>query len=130
MKKLAYLLMLIPLVAGGWLVRDRATFERAAWIADYQQLRSATEQSYANLRWTRSTKNVDLVALNDQTLAELNLATSHTAARRALASFVAGFNDAHFHLESGPPKPIAAILDRFARDAEVRIDFTMAGATV
>jgi hypothetical protein len=128
MKKLAYLLILVPLVAGGWLVRDRATFERAAWQADYLQLRAATEQSYANLRWTRSAKKVDLVALNAQALAELEQATSHSAARRALANFVSGFQDGHFHIESGPPKPIAAILDRFARDAETRIDFNMSGA--
>jgi hypothetical protein len=128
MKKLAYLLVLVPVVAGGWLVRDRATFDRAAWHADYLQLRAATEQSYANLRWTRSAKKVDLVALNTQALTELAQAPSHSAARRALATFINGFHDGHFHLESGPPKPIAAILDRFARAAETRIDFNMSGA--
>lgn len=108
------------LVGGGWVVNDRATFDRAQWLADYQQLRSATEQSYANLRWSRTSKQVDLVALNANTLRQLRRATSNSAARRALANFVHGFKDGHFRIETAPPKPLAVVLDLFERDSEAR----------
>ncbi|HEY0671932.1 MAG TPA: S41 family peptidase [Longimicrobiales bacterium] len=126
MKKLAYLLILVPLLVGGWIVKDRATFDRAAWLADYQQLRSAVEQQYANLKWSRSSKNVDLVALNESALEQLQQATTHSAARRALVNFISGFRDAHFHIESGPPQPIAAVLGVFQREDDTVIELSMA----
>ena len=130
MKKLAYLLVLVPLLAGGWIIQDRATFNREAWIADYHQLRTATQQSYANLRWTRDVKQVDLVALNAATLEQLQQATSNSAARRALGNFVSGFKDGHFRFESGPPKPVAAIMKLFESDVAPQIDFDMDAAAV
>src|SRR5687767_9121256 len=116
MKKLIYLTALVPLVAGGWLVTDRITFDRTAWLEDFAQLKSATEQSYANLKWTRSSKHVDLVALNEQTLHALMQANSNSEARNALEQFMAGFKDGHFHPEGGPPAPIAAVLAVFEKD--------------
>src|SRR5688572_26730931 len=105
MKKLAYLLILAPLIGGGWIIQDRATFNRDAWLADFEQLKTATEQSYANLKWSRDAKQIDLVTLNTKTIQELNTAASNSAARKALAGFINGFNDGHFHIESGPPRP-------------------------
>ena len=129
MKKILFLLLLVPLVFGGWMISDRVTFDRNAWMADYDQLRAATEQSYANLKWSRTSKNVDLVALHQQTLRDIEAATSNSAARHALANFVAGFKDGHFHFESGPPRPIAAIAGLFERDSEApEISMTMNGA--
>jgi hypothetical protein len=128
MKKLAYILVLVPMLAGGWMIQDRATFNREAWIADYQQLRTATEQSYANLRWSRDSKQVDLVALNTTTLEQLQQATSNSAARRALANFISGFRDGHFRLESVPPKPVAAVMSLFESDVAPQIDLDMESA--
>ena len=117
------------LLGGGWVLNDRASFDRAYWLADYEQLRSATEQSYANLRWSRTSKQVDLVALNANTLRELQRATSNSAARRALANFVRGFNDGHLRIETTPPKPLAVVLNLFQRDSETGpLDFAAAPA--
>jgi hypothetical protein len=125
MKKIAYLLILVPLVGGGWIIQDRARFDRAAWLADFEQLKSATEKSYANLKWSREDKKVDLVWLNTKALQELNAAKSNSAARRAIANFIHGFNDGHFHLESGPPKPVARVMEIFSRDVAPAIEFDM-----
>lgn len=114
-------------VGGGWVVNDRVTFDRGRWLADYEQLRSATEQSYANLRWSRTSKQVDLVALNANTLRELQRATSNSAARRALAHFVNGFKDGHFRIETAPPQPLGVVLNLFERESETRpLDFAAA----
>ena len=128
MKKILYILMIVPLVLGGWIITDRATFDRSAWLADFEQLKSATEQSYANLMWTRESKGVDLVALNDATLQALESANSNNQARKALKAFIAGFKDGHFHPESGPPRPIAELLAVFHRDEVSAIDLDMTGA--
>lgn len=125
MKKLAYVLIVVPLFAGGWILNDRATFDREAWLADYAQLRSATEESYANLRWSREVKQVDLVALNARALDQLQQVTSNSAARRAIADFIGGFNDGHFHLENGPPRPVAAVMRLFENDVAPEIDMAM-----
>ena len=131
MKKILLLLLIVPLIFGGWMITDRVAFDRDAWIADYDQLRSATEQSYANLKWSRSSKDVDLVALHEQTLRDLEAATSNSGARRALADFIAGFKDGHFRIESGPPRPVAAVASLFKRkQTEPRIEMTMSGAEV
>src|SRR5687767_3678550 len=129
MKKVLLLLILVPLFFGGWIVTDRVTFQRGAWIADYRQLRTATEQSYANLKWSRTSKQVDFVALNEQAMRDLEAATSNSAARRALANFISGFQDGHFHIESGPPRPVAAAMNLFKQNSNApEIDFTMTGA--
>lgn len=128
MKKFIVILIVVPLVLGGWMVTDRLAFDRDAWIADYEQLRTAVEHSYANLKWSRTSKQVDLVALNEQALRELAAATSSSAARRALANFIDGFEDNHFHIESGPPKPVAAVMRLFERETSPQLDLTMSGA--
>ena len=103
------------------MVNDRASFDRASWLADFEQLRSATEQSYANLRWSRISKHTDLVALNANALQGLRQATSNSAARRAIAEFISGFNDGHFRIENAPPKPVVAMLKLFERDGTVAL---------
>jgi hypothetical protein len=130
MKRILLMLTVVTaLVGAGWVVNDRATFDRAQWLADYEQLKSATEQSYANLRWSRTSKQVDLVALNANTLRALEQATSNSAARRALANFVSGFQDGHFRVETTPPKPLAVVLKLFERESETgQLSFAAAPA--
>src|SRR5688572_31660930 len=45
-------------------VTDRVAFDRADWIADYEQLKQEVEANYANLKWAGSAKGVDLVQLD------------------------------------------------------------------
>jgi hypothetical protein len=127
-RTLTLLIAIFALVGGGWMINDRAAFDRAEWLADFEQLKAATEQSYANLRWSRASKNVDLVALNTTAMQELQQATSNSAARRAIGNFISGFNDGHFHIERGPPKPVAAVMRFFDRPDRGVLDMTMAGA--
>lgn len=62
---------LAALTTGGWVANDRMSFDRAAWLADYAQLTSAIEAGYANLPWSRSSKQADLVALDSAALEQL-----------------------------------------------------------
>src|SRR5688572_23095221 len=128
-KALILLLGIATLTAGGWFADDRIRFDRAAWLSDYEQLRAAVETHYANLKWSRASKNVDLVLLNQTALEELQRATSNSTARRALHTFAAGFNDAHFHIERNPPRVVASVLARFGdENVTPSIDFGMTAA--
>ncbi|HEY0306010.1 MAG TPA: S41 family peptidase [Longimicrobiales bacterium] len=119
---------LVAISAGGWVANDRVNFDRSAWLADYEQLRSAVEAGYANLQWTRPSKNVDLVTLNATALQQLQGATSNSEARQALQTFISGFDDGHFRIERNPPRPIAAVMSWFERDADITIDFKMSAS--
>ncbi len=118
------------LIGGGWAVNDRASFDRAAWLADYEQLKKAVEESYANLQWSRTSKAVDLVSLNVNAVRALQEATSNSGARAALADFVAGFDDGHFSVERKPPQPLAALLNVFERSSEASVNFAMSAIDV
>ncbi|MGQ0560734.1 MAG: S41 family peptidase, partial [Gemmatimonadota bacterium] len=117
----------MPIAA--FMLGDRVAFERAAWLADFDQLKRETERNYGNLKWATSSKAVDLPALNRTALDALARVKTDSEARAAIAIFIAGFNDGHFHIESGPPRPIAALIDLLPRSHdEPRIDFAMNAA--
>jgi hypothetical protein len=123
MKKILIMIVaVVAVVGGGWVTNDRVNFDRSAWLADYEQLRSSVESGYANLKWSRSSKKVDLVTLNATALQQLEQATSNSQARSALQTFAAGFGDGHFHLERNPPRPVAAVMGWFDRDGAISID--------
>ncbi len=94
-----------------------AAFDRAAWLADFDQLKSALERSYANLAWMASPQSgIDAPALDRRTRAAIEAAQGDDDARRALLAFVDGFHDGHFSelpylaaasgpIEPEPPKP-------------------------
>ena len=131
MKKLMIIaLALAALTGGGWVANDRIAFDGSAWLADYDQLKTAVEHGYANLQWTRSSKQVDLVALNATALRQLQQATSNSESRRAIQTFIAGFKDGHFHLERKPPRAIDAVLSWFNRERTTPVDFAMGAAEV
>jgi hypothetical protein len=72
-------------------------FDKAAWLQDYQNLKSALERSYSNLAWFASPQgNVDLPALNRRTLSALHRAKDDEDATTAVLAFVAAFHDGHF----------------------------------
>lgn len=92
---------LIALVAG-FLAHERVTFDRAAWLADYDQLRSQISRNYANLLWVMEHRNLDPVALHQETLQALNEARTDRAARAAIGSFLAAFQDGHLRIDRIP----------------------------
>lgn len=126
MKKRIFLsLAIVPVVFGAFKAADRVTFRRDAWLADYAQLKREVEHNYANLKWAAPAKGVTFVALNDSTVARLDRARTQSQARAALAEFIAAFKDGHFHIESGPPKPIAALMNLWPKGGEPKLDFAL-----
>ncbi|HUH10226.1 MAG TPA: S41 family peptidase [Brevundimonas sp.] len=70
---------------------------RAGWLADYRTLKSELENQYANLTWFASPEGGrDLPALDRNTTAALERATTEDEARTALLAFQAAFKDGHF----------------------------------
>lgn len=126
-RKLLLAILALPVVLGAFAIKDRVTFDKAAWLQDYDSLKSGLEQSYANLQWSRSAKSVDLVALNKKTLAALEAAHNTAQARRVIVEFLQGFNDGHLHIESGPPKPVVAIMNLWPKKRQPEITFAMSG---
>lgn len=128
MKKLLLVfLALVPITFGAFKVSDRVSFDRAAWLADFEQLKHETETNYANLKWAGPAKHVDPAALNQTTLDALARARTSSEARAAIAAFLAGFKDGHLHIESGPPRPVVALMNLLPRGSEPSLDFRMSG---
>lgn len=70
---------------------------REGWLADYRTLKSELESQYANLTWFASPEGGrDLPALDRNTTAALERATTEDEARTALLAFQAAFKDGHF----------------------------------
>jgi hypothetical protein len=123
-----FFLALVPLVFGAFKVSDRVAFDRAAWLADFEQLKREAEHNYANLKWAGPAKQADLAALNQATLDALARAHSNSQARAAIATFLDGFKDGHLHIESGPPRPVVALMDLLPRGSAPELTFQMSGA--
>lgn len=84
-----------------------ATFDRAAWLADFESLRDALTRGYPNLEWAVE-RGMDLPALQKLAISRLESATDDAQARRALERFVAAFGDGHLQLtwpSAGGPAP-------------------------
>lgn len=86
----------VTLVVVAFLAWERITFDRAAWLADYEQLREHVPAVYANLLWTLRERQIDPVALHTRTLAKLKASGTDRAAREVIAEFVDTFADGHF----------------------------------
>lgn len=129
-KKLIFALLAVPVLIGAFKVTDRIVYDRTQWIADFEQLKDEIENSYANLKWAGPAKQVDLAALNETTLAALENARSNSQARAALAAFIDGFKDNHFHIESGPPRPVAAVMNLWPEGGQPRLNYRMKAGEV
>lgn len=77
---------------------DAATFDRAAWRADYARLKHDMAQHYANLDWMREHRGLDVVKLDRETGAALDRAWFSWTAHAAIRRFVAAFDDPHLEL--------------------------------
>jgi hypothetical protein len=82
----------------GFVVWERASFDRDAWIADYEQLRGHVAVHYANLLWVVDERGLDPVALDRQTMQRLHDADTDREARAAIVGFVDAFDDGHFRV--------------------------------
>jgi len=84
--------------AAAALVAYRLSFDRAAWLEDYAELRTHTAEVYANLEWATERRGVDVAALHRETQKKLEAASSNSDAREALSSFMSAFGDGHFQI--------------------------------
>ena len=73
------------------------TYDRAAWLADFESLRDTLTRGYPNLEWAVE-RGMDLRALQKLALSRLETATDDAQARRTLERFVAAFGDGHLQL--------------------------------
>jgi hypothetical protein len=77
----------------------KSGYDAVAWAADYAQMKSILEHTYANLAWFGSPEGgLDLPQLDRQTRADLAMARSDAEARRVLESFATAFNGGHFQV--------------------------------
>ena len=74
-----------------------ASFDRAAWIADFEQLKAAITRRSPNLEWAAE-RGLDLAAVERRARERLAEATDDAAARSALDRFVRNFGDGHMEL--------------------------------
>ena len=94
--------------AGLALAWDVATYDAAAWRADYVHLRTELAQGYANLDWMVERRGLDPVALDAATDRAIADAHSRLRAMLALRDFVAAFDDPHLRLVGRDGREIAA----------------------
>jgi hypothetical protein len=78
-------------------------FDRNAWLADFDQLKSAVTENYPNLEWAAE-RGADLPAIERSTRDRLAAAPDETSARAALERFVNSFGDGHFSLTWPQPR--------------------------
>jgi hypothetical protein len=97
-RRLCWILAVLLVLAIGFALRARVTFDRAVWLADYDQLRRHMNRSYANLVDSVRAGRVDPVALHRRTLAALEAASTDRQARAVLEDFVAAFDDGHLRI--------------------------------
>ena len=87
------------ILAGSAAVVDIATYDEAAWLADYDRLKGALAQDYANLDWMVEKRGLDLASLDRDTQERLSGAYSHVQAFMAINDFVRRFEDPHLRLK-------------------------------
>ena len=83
-------------------------FDRAAWVADFNQLKDAVTRRSPNLEWAAE-RGMDLPATERRARERLAAATDDAGARVALDRFVRSFADGHMELSwPAPPRASAA----------------------
>lgn len=87
---------------------DVATYDAAAWRADYETLKREMAQRYANLDWIAAHRGLDLAALDAATSAALDASRSHVTAFLAFRRFVRAFGDLHLKIVRGERGAAAA----------------------
>lgn len=85
-------------------------FDKAVWKADYERLKQALAQGYANLDWQVDRRGLNLVAADKAISAMLDKAGSDVEAALIFARLVDAFKDPHLQLIYGPAPSSAALL--------------------
>ncbi|MHA7820309.1 MAG: S41 family peptidase [Erythrobacter sp.] len=109
MLKLAAGLVVSALLAIGV---DIATFDRAAAEADYERLKHALAQNYANLDWQRDHRGLDLTALDHETGEALGGAYGRMGAYLVFRDFIGSFRDPHLHIDWGAAPDWTHVVER------------------
>jgi len=78
-------------------------FDRNAWLADFDQLKSAVTENYPNLEWAAE-RGLELAQIERSTRERLAAANDVTSARATLERFVNSFGDGYFSLTWPQPK--------------------------
>src|SRR5687767_4612186 len=103
LRLIATFLAVVGVLALGFVLYGRLTFDRDAWLEDYTALKDHLGTAYANLDWMRERRGVDTRALDRRTEAALRAAHTDRQARKALEAFVRAFDDPHLRLERPAP---------------------------
>lgn len=74
-----------------------APFDRSAWLADFEQIKSAITTNSPNLEWAAE-RGLDLAVVEARARSRLAAATDEATARSALERFVRNFGDGHMEL--------------------------------
>lgn len=93
--------LLALLLLAGW---DVATYDKAAWRADFSRVKRDMAQGYANLDWITTHRRVDVAALARDTEGRLDKAHSRLRAWFALKAFLDRFDDPHLRVEDHDPE--------------------------
>ena len=78
-RKTIIALGVLAVSAAAFLIWERITFDRAAWLADYDHLRTHVSRNYANLLWVIEERDLDPAALHRATLRRLEEARTGLA---------------------------------------------------
>jgi hypothetical protein len=78
-------------------------FNRDAWKADFERLKPALAQGYANLDWQVERRGFNLSRADGQIGAMLDKVDSDAGAALVFAKLVDAFHDPHLQLNPGPP---------------------------
>lgn len=83
----------------------RPGFDRAAWQADFSELKAGLERTYVNLAWMGSPQSgIEVPRLERRTRDALAAAVTDAEAEHTLLDFIAGFHDGHL-------SPLPRLLD-------------------
>lgn len=85
-------------------------FDRDAWKADFQRLKLALAQGYANLDWQVERRGFNLSRADGQIAAMLDKVDSDAGAALVFAKLVDAFDDPHLQLNPGPPPQSATLM--------------------
>jgi hypothetical protein len=99
---------MLALTAGSASAVPNPAFNRDAWKADFERLKLALAQGYANLDWQVERRGFNLSRADGQIGAMLDKVDSDAGAALVFAKLVDAFDDPHLQLTPGPP-PQSAI---------------------
>lgn len=112
-KLLIAVALLLPTPAHG------ANFDRALWKADFQRLKVALAQGYANLDWQVEKRRLNLAGADGAINSMLDGVDSDVGATLVMVKLLEAFDDPHLELKAGPPPQGATLLPRASSVAGV-----------